>query len=130
MCQILLWVKNPKGPFGKQIQSAPGFQMTKIFRYQERLPRRGSVWAGIEGSGKVDIEGGAGHSQQKGQPVHRQNVCTHQGTSTNAPKSRCWICFFCSETCARRCFKLFLQNKITSQIKCLLKCKNIKELGD
>lgn len=79
MCQILLWVKNPKGPFGKQIQSAPEFQMTKIFRYQERLLRRGSVWAGIEGSGKVDIGGGAGHSSQKGQPVHRQRgrTCAH-----------------------------------------------------
>lgn len=68
MCQILLWVKNPKGPFGKQIQSAPEFQMTKIFRYQERLLRRGSVWAGIEGSGKVDMGVGQGTARRKDNP--------------------------------------------------------------
>lgn len=51
-------------------------------------------------------------------------IYTHTTRQTNErPLSGCHISFFCSEICAWDAFKLFLQKKIISQIKLLLKWK-------
>lgn len=61
--------------------------------------------------------------------VQRQNMITHvAGKYMNVPKSRCFCKLFlfrnmCMWRGYEELFKLFLQNKITSQRKLLLKCK-------
>ena len=105
--------------------------MTKTFKVQERFPRRRRPgWEEKHLARWIQRGWGRGRQAESTRAkVQRQNMITHvAGRYVNVPKSSCFCQLFlfrnmCMWKGYGELFKLFLQNKITSQRKLLLKCK-------
>lgn len=108
MCQALLWVKNERPTRKIDIKC---HKVANDRRWSST--RKGCPEEEALGWGWKDAARRAADGAESREAECRKAVL----------KARCGVGFFCSETGARDASKLFLQNKIASQIKRLLKRK-------